>query len=142
LALSFSCTHRTRWWMRRLSQFVGIDLSPLALISTDEISTSSSTIDARILGAGRRDTLVAQRTRRHQKPPARTCDHPIRRRQVLQFMVDDRSHAFGDRLVLQVNAVNAAIDAAVLRVRQKLVAAARPPDRRTVLVGGLRQGHR
>src|SRR6476660_3960338 len=100
--------------MRSLSHFIGIHLLPLALIVTDKIPASSPTVDAGILCAGRRDTLVAQGARRHQKASARSGDHLVRRRQVLQYMVDDRPYAFGDRLILQLNAVNSAVNCAVL----------------------------
>ena len=99
--------------MRSLSQILGIHFLPLALIVTDKIPTSSPTVDVGILCAGRRNTLVAQGARRHQKASARSGDHLVRRRQVLQFMVDDRPHTFGDRLILQVNAVNSAVNGAV-----------------------------
>jgi hypothetical protein len=55
-----------------LSQFIGIHFLPLALIVTDKIPASSPTVDAGILCAGRRNTLVAQGARRHQKASARS----------------------------------------------------------------------
>ena len=85
---------------------------------------------------------------------------------MLPFVIGDRAHALGDRLVLQVDAVDAAVDRVVLlggaidapvvarirrhppasqpvgRVGQHLAAAAGAADRRAVLEGRLRQRHR
>ena len=85
---------------------------------------------------------------------------------MLPFVVGDRPHALGDRLVLQVDAVDAAVDGVALlgravdppvvarvrrhppasqpvrRVGQHLVAAPCAADRRAVLESRLRQRHR
>src|SRR5215471_10251373 len=54
--------------------------------------------------------LVPQRARRQEQALARARDHLIRRRQMLELVVDDWHHALGDRLVLQVDAVDLRVD--------------------------------
>jgi hypothetical protein len=56
------------------------------------------------------ETPVAQRAGRHQQAPARPRDHLIRWRQMLEGVVGDRPHALGDGLILQMDAVDPAVD--------------------------------
>ena len=62
--------------------------------------------------------LVPQRARRQEQALARARDHLIRRRQMLELVVDDWHHALGDRLVLQVDAVDLRVDLVTLLSRR------------------------
>src|SRR5262249_38394096 len=145
-----------------------IDFLPGFLaVGAEEVAAARAAIDAGIVGAGRQRAVLAERTRRAQKPAARAGDHLVGRGEVLPGEVRDRAHALGDRLVLQVDAVDAAEDlvaALLVAVEAPVVAlvhghapaaepvgrvgqhpdaaAAGAADRRAVLVPGLRQGLR
>ena len=109
--LSHSAARNGLWrGMHRRGQLSGVDVPPGALVVADEVAAAGGAIDAGLLDAGRRVALVAQRAGGHQQAPAGARDHLVRRRQVLERVVDDRAHALGDRLVLQVDAVDAAVD--------------------------------
>src|SRR5262245_34165470 len=164
--LLFGCPQRARRRPDRGCQLPGIDLLPGTGIIADEVAAAGTTVDLRILEAGWQDTLSAQRPGRHQQAPAGARDHLVGRRQMLAGVLDDRTHAFGDRLILQVDAIDAAVDDVLLLgsaikspvvafirgqppatepvggVGQQLVAAPGTTDRPAVLEGRLRQRHR
>src|SRR6201987_1526246 len=114
LAVLFSRMQCGRRRMAARGKLPLINVLPLVLVvivvAGDEISAARGAIDACVLRAGRCDALVAQGARGHQQATAGAGDHLVRRRQVLPGMVDDRPHAFGYGLVLQMDAVDAAVD--------------------------------
>src|SRR6185295_17772191 len=162
----FGRAQRARWRAHRGGQLPGINLLPGARTLADEIAAARIAINLRILGAGRHDPTLAQSAGGHQQASARARDHLVGGRQMLAGVVDDRTHTFGDGLILEVDALDAAVDGIALlggavhapvvaricrhpptaepvgRIRQKLVAAARAADRPTILEGRLRQRHR
>src|SRR5579871_3274602 len=99
--------------VRACGKLPGVNLLPLALVVLSVVGNEISAacpIDAWILRAGRGDALIAQRTRGHQQTAAGAGDHLVRWREMLPGMVDDRPHAFGDGLVLQMDTIDAALD--------------------------------
>src|SRR5437868_12206054 len=87
-----------------------IDFLPRALVVAYEVAAARAMKHGGVLSAGRQDTLVAQCASGHQKTAACARDHLIRWREMLERVVGDRSHALSDRLVLQMDAVDPAID--------------------------------
>ena len=142
-----------------------IDVAPRAPVVADEVAAAGAAVDAAILDAGRQGAIVAKRAGGHQQPAAGAGDHLVRWPEMLEGVIHDGPHAFGDRLVLEMDAVDAAVDriaalglavhapvvAFVVHhapapepvggVGQQLVAAAGSTDRRAVAVGRLRQRH-
>src|SRR5215472_2490683 len=96
--------------MGRGGELLGIDLLPRARVLADEIATARTAIDLRVLDPRRQDAVLAQRPRRPEQAASGARDHLIRRGEVLESVVDDSAHALGDRLILQMDAVNAAVD--------------------------------
>src|SRR5262245_59126645 len=99
--------------MLRGCEAVGINLLPWALVA-DEVTAARASEHGRVLDTAWERAAVAEGARGHQQAAARACDHLIGRSEMLPRMIDDRSHAFADRLVLQVDAVDAAVECVVL----------------------------
>jgi hypothetical protein len=148
--------------MHRCGQLPRIELLPRALVVADEVAAAPPAKHFRLFDTGRQHVVVAQRARRHQQAPAGVRDHLVRRRQVLEGVIGDRPHALGDSLVLQMDAIDPAIDRVAALglavhspvvafvggeakatepfrgVRQEHVAASGAADQPAVLEGGLR----
>src|SRR5215468_3887188 len=88
--------------MHPVCELARIYLLPIARVAADEIPATRTAMDACVVGAWRHDPLVAQCACCHRQASAGARDHLIGWRQMLPFVIDNRPHAFGDRLVLQV----------------------------------------
>src|SRR6185437_12963474 len=95
-------------------ELLRIRLLPAAALAGDKITTARVAEHRGVFGAWRPHTAVAQRARRRQQAAAGARDHLIRRREMFESMIQNRPHAFGDGLILQMNALDAAVDRVVV----------------------------
>src|SRR5579863_3298920 len=64
--------------------------------------------DLGIVDSRRRHAMIRQGARRAQQALARAGEHEIARRKILETVIDDRPHALGHRLVLEMDTLDAA----------------------------------
>src|SRR5262245_66392326 len=107
----FGRAQGARWWSHRGGQLPGVDLLPRARTLADEVTAARTAIDLGILDAGWHNPAIAQGAGGQQQAPARARDHLVGGRQMLAGVVDDGTHAFGDGLILQVDTLDAHVDA-------------------------------
>src|SRR5260370_26672579 len=93
-------------------QFVGVP--PGDLCVGKEIAAAYSGVDARIVDAGRKGSVLVERAGGAQQAAAGAGDHQIAWPQILEAVVGDPTHALGHRLVLAVDAGAAGKDLSAL----------------------------
>src|SRR5215475_5752900 len=100
-----SCDPQRASRILRRAHFVRIGAQPVERRRAREIAAARTLVGLGIVDARRYDPLHVG-LHGAQDAPAGARDHQIADRKILMVMIDDPAHAFGNRLILQMNAVD------------------------------------